>query len=101
MPYIAASDRKELNNAIDALVSRVLYATNKDEESVPGVMNYCICRFIIEVIRQRFGTIRYKLINRITGVLTDVLTEFNRRVVAPYEDRKAKENGDLEWDSIL
>lgn len=37
----------------------------------------------------------YQTINDIEGAFQQVLREFNRRIVVPYEDTKIKENGDI------
>lgn len=37
----------------------------------------------------------YQAINDCVGALEGAKAEFQRRVVAPYEDRKIKENGDV------
>jgi len=37
----------------------------------------------------------YQTINDIVGALEGAKAEFQRRIVAPYEDRKIQENGDL------
>jgi len=37
----------------------------------------------------------YQAINDIVGALDGAKAEFQRRVVAPYEDKKIKENGDV------
>jgi hypothetical protein len=37
----------------------------------------------------------YEVINQITGTLNDVKTEFERRIVGPYEDKKCAQNGDV------
>lgn len=37
----------------------------------------------------------YQTINDIVGALEGAKAEFQRRVVAPYEDTKIKENGDV------
>jgi len=39
--------------------------------------------------------ISYDNLSDITGVLNDVKTEFERKVVAPYEDEKITENGKI------
>lgn len=45
--------------------------------------------------------IKYKHINDVLGVLGAVTAEFYRRVAAPYEDLKIRDNGDvIEPDAI-
>ena len=43
----------------------------------------------------------YQTINDIVGALEGAKAEFQRRVVAPYEDRKRIENGDVYDEDIL
>lgn len=38
---------------------------------------------------------RYQAANDIVGALESAKAEFQRRIVAPYEDQKIKENGDV------
>jgi hypothetical protein len=59
-------------------------------ENVDGDMNYVITRMIKEVY-----PLRYFHINRAVGLLECIKQEFYRRVAAPYEDTKIKENGYL------
>ena len=39
--------------------------------------------------------LRYEHLNAVVGALDSCKAEFQRRVVAPYEDKKAGENGDV------
>lgn len=41
----------------------------------------------------------YQSINDVVGALESSKAEFQRRVVADYEDKKIEENGDLTWPS--
>jgi hypothetical protein len=61
--------------------------------ATPGELNYTFTREIKEYI----GTkgLRYQTINDIIGALEGAKMEFYRRVVAPYEDQKIQENGDV------
>ena len=59
----------------------------------PGELNYILTLFIREYWLQ--GPQSYATINDIVGVLESAKAEFQRRIVAPYEDRKIKENGDV------
>jgi hypothetical protein len=43
---------------------------------------------------QRRG-ISYATLSEVRVALSDAGTEFYRRIVGPYEDRKAEENGDV------
>jgi hypothetical protein len=41
------------------------------------------------------GTVSYKKIAVITGVLENIKQEYYRRIAVPYEDEKIVENGDI------
>lgn len=62
-----------------------------------GELNYAITMLVIEYL-QREG-LSYKTCNDIVGAMESAKMEFYRRVVSPYENQKAFENGDV-YDSI-
>ncbi|MDC0160864.1 hypothetical protein OAJ07_05370 [Gemmatimonadales bacterium] len=84
MPYIdqlsrtqiaageAPASAGELNYAITVLVDSYLRSVAKDE-----------------------GRVRYAHLNEVVGVLECAKLELYRRVVAPYEDQKMTESGDV------
>jgi hypothetical protein len=85
MPYIPKEDRVK----IDAALSLVgIYN--------PGDLNYAITRlvhnYIDSFVRKGGG---YSMLNEIVGVLECAKQEFYRTVVAPYEEKKRLENGDI------
>lgn len=80
MPYIAQSHRAHLINEPHDVRST-------------GELNYMITCVIAEFLR-RNGT-SYATINNIMGALEGAKLEFYRRIAAPYEDQKIKENGDV------
>ena len=59
-------------------------------EEQDGALNYTITR----LVRGLYPT-RYFHLNRALGVLSAVAHELYRRGIAPYEDTKIKENGDV------
>lgn len=78
MPYINEKDRK--------------YAQTLGAEN-PGDLNYI---FSYEIKRYvELKGLSYKTINDVIGALEGAKLEFYRRVAAPYEDQKIKENGDV------
>lgn len=79
MPYIKQTDRDKLGYDLPA-------ASN------PGELNYLITQ-LIQTYWTDHG--RYQAINDILGALEGAKLEFYRRVAAPYEDTKIKENGDV------
>lgn len=79
MPYISPARRKELASNARACSS--------------GELNYMFTVLINDYLR-RLG-LTYGHCNDIMGALEGAKQEFYRRVVAPYEDQKIKENGDV------
>lgn len=58
-----------------------------------GDLNYVMTRLSQEYIV--FHGKSYNTLSDVTGMLNDVKTEFERKVVAPYEDMKIEENGGI------
>ena len=84
MPYIDQKDRQVFEGAIQELTNIVMS---------PGELNYVITRLIHGYVN--FHGIKYDYLNDVVGVLENAKIEFLRRVVGPYEDKKAKINGDI------
>jgi hypothetical protein len=59
----------------------------------PGELNYVISSQIDAYIT-RHG-LGYGIINEVMGVLSCVQAEIYRRIAAGYEDKKARENGEV------
>lgn len=85
MPYIA-EDRRD---KISAIFARIQI----DEPENAGELNYAITVLCQTYFALNGG--RYQQINDIIGALEGAKLEFYRRVAAPYEDVKIKENGDV------
>ena len=66
---------------------------NKIPGRVSGELNYNITRLILDYMD--FHGLCYQTINDIVGALESSKAEFQRRVVANYEDTKIKSNGDV------
>lgn len=77
MPYIPEADR-----------FRVLIAG----ATTPGELNFLLTN---EVLRYLGKKPNYAKFNEVMGVLACIQAELYRRKIAPYEDQKAKENGDI------
>jgi hypothetical protein len=58
-----------------------------------GELNYIITRLLRLYVEHRGES--YQTFNDIMGALEGAKAEFYRRVVAPYEDVKIQENGDV------
>lgn len=82
MPYIDRRRRRE----IDPIASG-------DPPQNPGELNYALTRVIRGYLDDH--GVSYRTFNDITGALTNCGLEFYRRIVAPYEDRKIVQNGDV------
>lgn len=92
MPYIDKKRREELNGSIDH--NNVVIAGERPE--TPGELNYTITELILEYLPK---DPKYTDYNTVVGVLEACKLEFYRRAVAPYENQKAFDNGDVygEW----
>ncbi len=83
MPYINKEDRRRVDLILDSMPNLSI-----------GELNYCITK-LCKAYLNRYTFLGYKHINDIIGVLECAKMEFYRRVGLPYEDKKAKENGDV------
>lgn len=79
MPYITQERRKEIEEVGESIGS-------------PGELNYMITSIIWGYYKDSKN---YQSINDVLGALEGAKLEFYRRVAAPYEDIKIKENGDV------
>lgn len=88
MPYIERG-RRAANNSlvISTELGRPIAIDNV------GELNFAITTLVSEYVRRK--GISYAILNDVVGVMTSTLTEFQRRVVAPYEDIKCSQNGDV------
>lgn len=82
MPYIKQADRQAFDDAILALTQKI---------ETPGDLNYVITRIVTGSLR----TVNYAVVNAAIGTLECAKLELYRRLVAPYEDKKIAENGDI------
>lgn len=92
MPYINPEYREFLDPAIDHLANALReLECDYPESNVEGNINYAISKLMDSMYRNG----GYRAINDAIGVLECVKLEFYRRLAAPYEDVKAKQNGDV------
>lgn len=85
MPYIKQEDRERItDNGLGIEI---------DAPNNAGELNYAITMLCDTYFKINGG--RYQQINDIVGALEGAKLEFYRRVAAPYEDVKIKENGDV------
>lgn len=81
MPYILQKDRDILRPV--ALTARTA-----------GELNYQLTCIAHDYWHEHGPS--YQAINDIVGALDGAKAEFQRRIVAPYEDEKIKQNGDID-----
>lgn len=86
MPYIDQSFRDKFDPHIDAL-------SQNDNLYDAGFLNYIITRLTHEFLCTR--GFNYEGYNAAIGVLESAKLELYRRRVAPYEEVKITENGDI------
>lgn len=85
MPYIKQADKEKFADFRHALC----HVDIKDA----GELNYALT-----LVAKHFLTIKgqkYQVMNDVVGALDGAKAEFQRRVVAPYEDTKIQQNGDV------
>ena len=92
MPYIKQSMRGRLDAELNALIENIL-ADPEMVENKEGVLNYIITMLVHSVMLK--DGIRYKKVNDAIGILECAKLELYRRAAAPYEDKKAREQGDV------
>ena len=80
MPYISQESRHELDEEGYAPQS-------------PGELNYRLTGVIREYFKLNGES--YRMFNDVVGALEACKLELYRRIIAPYEDQKMKENGDV------
>lgn len=83
MPYIAQLKRDEFDPEIENLIPENA-----------GELNYIFTRIAHEYFHRPMGG-NYQAFNDIIGALEGAKLELYRRKVAPYEDIKIAENGDV------
>ena len=84
MPYI----KKDRRDFVESYVLADLKAVSLLSA---GELNYVLTRIVDTWAKP----LTYDKIAAVDGVLSDVKSEFYRRVAVPYEDKKIRENGDV------
>ena len=88
MPYITQRQRARLESDIDKLIKNIEVDLFTGHD---GTTNYVITR----ILDGLYGMGNYAMMSRGLGCLEAVKQEFYHRRVAPYEDKKITENGDV------
>ncbi len=82
MPYINQDRRDELESLIDMMREKRIEAD--------GDLNFLLYAFCKRHVKPSYNN--YK---NFCGELRQCVTEIERRLLAPYEDKKIEENGDV------
>ncbi len=85
MPYIKKDDRLRISNEVDAGIIPDL--------NTPGELNYFLTLVCLSYLDAK--GMSYTNASEVVSSLECAKLEFYRRKVAPYEDEKIKENGDV------
>lgn len=110
MPYIKNEMRteidREINDLIHAIDAECTHFTTPQEtalnyDKLGGVLNYTFTKIMKHFYTDGVDAggiplTNYARLERAVGMISSVKTEFERRVVAPYEDTKIYENGDVQ-----
>lgn len=83
MPYIKKEDRKQMDEVVKDMV-------NKGVEP-DGKLNYVLFKLCKDSVKQSYNNYKNYI-----AELTECSEEIRRRFLAPYEDNKIIENGDVE-----
>lgn len=100
MSYIKPHQRSLLDPAITKLAKDIAYVARQIEEddgnqrlaTVPGLANYSITALLLTLIEGQESSATY---NAVIGLLESVKLEMYREHVAPYENQKKFDNGDV------
>jgi hypothetical protein len=88
MPYITTDRKADLiQHTALGINARTKILVNA------GELNFVLTSVVLDYIDTK--GLKYQTINDILGALECAKAEFYRRVAAPYEDKKIKENGDV------
>lgn len=95
MPYITQKEREQYQEPIDQLVELLAQIERREgKDAVKGHHNYIMYTVALR-LAHKLG-IKYHTFNDIMGTFESCKLEFYRRIVAPYEDKAIKRNGDVE-----
>lgn len=87
MPYIKKTERPAIDKLVDPLISHLKSLPETDQD---GALNYLVTKVIKSLYPQK-----YFHLNRALGVLTAITHELYRKIIAPYEEEKIAENGEV------
>jgi len=83
MPYVKQDRRQELDFVVDSMA--------RADISADGDLNYVLFKYCRKYIPKNYNSLK-----NYCGELNECITEIRRKILAPYEDLKEKENGSIE-----
>jgi len=89
LPYIKQKERSRYEPWLGILIDVLSEIPEEDRD---GHINYVVTM----ILKHLYEPPKYRRYNKAIGVLECIKLEFYRRMVAPYEDEKIEENGDVE-----
>jgi hypothetical protein len=101
MPYIKKETREQVDENIIALATNITRTAEEIDDlfrSLPGIMNYSISQLIEYVYP--VNDCGYKEFNEVIGFLESLKMEYYRKMVAPYEDVKERQNGPINTEGL-
>lgn len=87
MPYIHPDQRAPIDSLVHDLIEHLKQLPLQEQD---GAFNYTVTSMLKNIYEPRYFNY-----NRAMGVLSSIQAEWYRRDVAPYEDTKIIENGDV------
>jgi len=82
MPYVVKEKRPDLDKIVDLMGSKGI--------SADGDLNYVLFKYCKDYVKPSYNNYKNFL-----GELNECAEEIRRRFLAPYEDKKKEENGDV------
>ena len=93
MPYLIQEDRESLDQ--EGYDNLLQYLVTLDIKDFLGVINYMVFKAVRRWIKTNGQ--KYWIFAGLVGTLLCCILEIYRRLVAPYEDKKIEQNGDVKW----
>jgi len=99
MPYLVEAQREELERH-GGLNDLINYTNSMSLKNLVGTINYVVFKIVKQWLKNDLGLTskrkNYFALCAILGTVICCALELYRRVVAPYEDDKIVENGEVE-----
>ena len=91
MPYIGSLARQVVDYMLDPLIEELQLMTDNGKVNT-GIVVYVVYK----IVKRLYGDGRFEKRSNAVKVLENAKLEYYRRVMAPYEEQKRRERGDVE-----